>query len=315
MSGLFFMLKNCYDNAMKRAIKAMRFVVAIGALAIIGFLLYDLTIPACFKTQSYAIGQVDTRFQISSEEFKDIVGRAEALWETAANRNIFEFSHNGDLIVNLKFDERQERTLAAKKSRETIQKTESTYDEMYDQYEKKTLEYENASQNFQRELTKYETAVEEYNARAKELDESGELSPELRAQLSEERDALEQRQDELAIEQKKLNENVNVINVLTEEINIVASALEHQIEAYNTAYGTFDEFDQGEYIGDSINIYQFNGAQDLELVIAHELGHALGIGHVDDPLAIMHAVLNEQDVSSIHLTQADLEALASVCSL
>ncbi len=53
--------------------------------------------------------------------------------------------------------------------------------------------------------------------------------------------------------------------------------------------------------------------RDFTMVIAHELGHALGIGHVDDPTAIMHAVGGEQAIEPLGLTAADLAALKTVC--
>ena len=56
--------------------------------------------------------------------------------------------------------------------------------------------------------------------------------------------------------------------------------------------GAGEKFSAGEYIrdetGERINIYQFDGRDKLIRVLAHELGHALGLDHVDDPASVMY---------------------------
>ena len=46
-------------------------------------------------------------------------------------------------------------------------------------------------------------------------------------------------------------------------------------------------------------------------VVAHELGHALGLQHTQDPKALMYPVMQRQDLKNFKLTAADLELLNS----
>ena len=58
-------------------------------------------------------------------------------------------------------------------------------------------------------------------------------------------------------------------------------------------------------MGDQIQIYQFDAEADLRLTLAHELGHALGLGHHQDPAALMYPILGAQQLEGFKLMPAD----------
>jgi len=65
------------------------------------------------------------------------------------------------------------------------------------------------------------------------------------------------------------------------------------------------QFHKGIFMGDKIQIYQFDAKDDLRLTLAHELGHALGLYHHNDPEALMYPVLGEQNLQDFKLRPAD----------
>ena len=112
-----------------------------------------------------------------------------------------------------------------------------------------------------------------------------------------------------------MNAQVSNLNGLADRINGVAKQLNRDVDAYNGKFGEPRQFDQGTYTGNSINIYQFNDESDLRLVIAHELGHALNLEHIDDPKAVMYYLMDQQDLSIIELSNGDMEAIKQQCGV
>lgn len=81
-----------------------------------------------------------------------------------------------------------------------------------------------------------------------------------------------------------------------------------------------EEFTEGEYKSEyksgvyeqEIDIYEFSTKAKLRRVLAHELGHALGLDHVEDPKAIMYR-LNQGTNDT--LTKDDLAELKTYCNI
>jgi len=64
-----------------------------------------------------------------------------------------------------------------------------------------------------------------------------------------------------------------------------------------------------------IRIYRFDGSDDLVRLAAHELGHAMGLGHSGVPGSLMSDEFVQTDLSrgAPRVQPADIEALRSVC--
>ena len=108
------------------------------------------------------------------------------------------------------------------------------------------------------------------------------------------------------------------VNRQSDHINNLIDRQNQLIREYNQKFAEARKFNQGNYYRKGniqrINIFQFSNLGELKAVLAHEFGHAFGIGHLDNPKAIMHAVMQQQNIYNLSLTQDDINALKKICN-
>lgn len=270
-------------------------------------------LPICRLPVEYSVGTFDERFGLSREEATEALRSAEAVWEESLGRDdVFTFGESGGVRVNFIYDERQREAEAAERAREDLATRGEANEVLIELHRRLVEEYDAYAAEYEQRVSAYEAALAEYNADVERYNQQGGAPADQYA-------ALENRRRQLEAEREEIDALSNRLNGLAEQINSVGSKGNDLVGEYNERVSEFNdnfahghEYTQGDYRAREINIYSFVSKEELVTVLAHELGHSLAIGHVENPESLMYYLMKDQP-ASLSLTAEDKAAFAFVC--
>lgn len=238
----------------------------------------------CANPIKYRIGNVDSGFNLSRSELSKDLAIAANIWNKALDKKLFEYDPNGFVTVNLIYDYRQKGV----ELRNEIDKNNQVAQSVKDQYESMNSQF-----NLQKK--EYQSAVEDFNSRVNTFSRLEYTS----------------RRRELESQLESLNKFSNEINAYVAKYNILVRDINSKVDVANQTVG---EIEQGLYTSntDTIDIFEYESKTKLVRVLAHELGHALGLDHNDNQESIMYKINKGQ---SQDLTEDDLVDLKALCKV
>jgi Rps23 Pro-64 3,4-dihydroxylase Tpa1-like proline 4-hydroxylase len=266
----------------------------------------------CGDPLTYRLGEVDGRFGMSAGELRSALRRAEAVWEDPLHKDLFRYADDGKVVVNLVYDERQITTQENNRRKNAIDRAGESAEELRAKYEASSAKYDAGRKEYFDQQAAYQAGLAEHNRDVARWNATGDLTRSQYEALQKETAALDSLQSALEEKRLALNELAARTNSLSSRYNEAADEVNANIAAINTTAG--HEFKQGRFVEEGgqrrIDVFTYLGPNDLVHVLAHELGHAIGLNHDTDPVSIMYGLNSSETLAP---SDSDLAALKNTC--
>jgi hypothetical protein len=266
--------------------------------------------PAAIK---YRIGTLDPRFGISGEEFRRFIEQAGNVWED--DRKFFQYDPKGKLRISLVYDTRQEFTQHVVAVRASVSAKMAEASLIKGKLIPLAENLRTLDTSYSDQAASFEQAQDSYNQEVKRLNLAG-GAPEARFQgLASERQSLRKQFNLLEEKRQELNHATEEFNELIKKRNGLLKLVNAEADALNNSGPSRVKFEEGRYVREGaeqrIDIFQFENTDKLLVILAHELGHALGMKHNSNPVSIMSPLIQTDRLA---LTAEDEDGLKTSCS-
>jgi len=281
----------------------------------------------CEAPVRWSLAEVDPRFGLAVADARSAVEEAASLWEAAAGRRLFQADSAAGLPIRFVYDARQARANERVRLERAFRDLDRTLE-----YRRVSLRQDRDRHNedgarYEARARSFEVALAEHNQRVREWNGAGASPGAVAEELREAEEALERTQAELAAQlqelrawEQRIRAEAEDLASALEERNREADRIERDFPLARVESGAYREVVRQDAtgrvaVGPEIRVHLFVTRQELIGVLAHELGHALGLQHETGAEALMNAEHERESRTrtAVRITPADLAQLRARC--
>lgn len=302
------------------------------------FLLFIIVSIVFSKVQTVRVGKIDKQYSelLSKESLVQILYEIETLFEKQLGFDVINYSEQEGKpidIVYLQPSVKKKRILRDKKKSEQLKIKIDTLANSISH--KKTL-LKKSKSDLEREYDTLNKKIQELNNYISTKNSSNKLSNNeyntIKTHVSKEKSEitvtkrkLDRKKRNFNTKLRSLNNQVTKNNVLISQYNYYQRDIEKLSQSYqeikgktkknfqtitivSTQYGESTRTESKHSVDEKIEIYDFENLNLLKVILAHEIGHLVGVKHIDVAGALMHPYLQEEQINHLSLTIEDINA-------